>query len=539
MPRSNAPLRGLVLFRRGSPTETSRVSTLLRKEAVGGLLLVVAAVAALVAANTGLAPTYESLRGTVVGYAPFKLDLTLGQWASDGLLAIFFFLVGLELKRELTSGELRSPRTAIVPVVAAIGGAAVPALIYLALNAGGPGGAGWAIPTATDIAFAVAVLAVVGSHLPAALRLFLLTLAVVDDLLAIVIIAIAYTEKVGWIPLVWSAIPLALFAFLTHRYAGFFSRHHGAAWLILLPIGFTFWTLVHASGIHATIAGVLLGFAVPVLRGGPDTGLAEEFEHRFRPLSAGFAVPVFAFLAAGVSLSGVGAEAVTDPIFLGIVAGLVVGKPVGILCATWLVTKLTRSSLDPAVRWIDLLAVSLLAGIGFTVSLLIAELSFTESAEQLAVAKLAILLASTAAALAAGAILAARNRGYRRLADADADTVTALHTSSGERTAQLIVTAFVPTPARWLRRLVRREAWVEVEGEAVRVPADGSIRIAVRPGEHQIVAATHRSALPAARGGMPGRAIVDSFEVGTERPAMLIVRLTALGRSVESILRCR
>lgn len=413
MPRSNASRRGPVLFRRGSPGEVSRVTALLRQEAVGGFLLVGAAVAALIFANSALAPAYESLRDTVVGYAPFKLDLSIGQWASDGLLAVFFFLVGLELKREITTGELRSPRTAAVPVVAAIGGAVVPAVIYLALNAGGPGSAGWAIPTATDIAFAVAVLAVVGSHLPSALRLFLLTLAVVDDLLAIVIIAIAYTERVSWIPLVWSVIPLAVFAYLTHRHAAFFARHHAAAWLLLLPVGFAFWTLVHASGIHATIAGVLLGFAVPVLRGGPRGGLAEEFEHRFRPLSAGFAVPAFAFLAAGVSLTGSGAAALTDPIFLGIVGGLVLGKPIGIMAATWLVTRLTRSSLDPAIRWIDLLAVSLLAGIGFTVSLLIAELSFDSDA-QLAFAKLAILVASTGAAVAAGVILAARNRAHRR-----------------------------------------------------------------------------------------------------------------------------
>ncbi|WP_019202188.1 Na+/H+ antiporter NhaA [Tsukamurella sp. 1534] len=413
--------RGPVLFQRGSPDETRRVTELLRKETVGGFLLVGAAVAALIAANSPLSGVYETVRDTRIGYAPWHLDLTLGQWASDGLLAIFFFLVGLELKREFTLGELRSPRTATVPVVAAIGGVVAPALIYLAFTAGRAGADGWAIPTATDIAFAVAVLAVVGSHLPSALRLFLLTLAVVDDLLAITIIAVAYTAEVHWGPLLLGLVPLALFAFLTHRYAAAFSRHHLAAWLVLLPIGFAFWALVHASGIHATIASVLLGFAVPVLKGGPDSGsgLAEEFEHRFRPLSAGFAVPVFAFMAAGVQVVGSSgadpAAALTDPVVLGIAAGLLLGKPLGILAATWGVTRLTRSSLDPAIRWVDLLAVSLLAGIGFTVSLLIAEITFGGAPGALGNAKLAILVASTAAALAAGAILAARNRRYRAL----------------------------------------------------------------------------------------------------------------------------
>lgn len=437
MPSHPPAPRGLVLFRRGSPTETRRITELLRKETVGGFLLVGAAIAALIAANSTFADGYERLRTIAIGYAPWHLDLTLGQWASDGLLAIFFFLVGLELKREFVLGELRSPRTAAVPVVAAIGGVVAPALIYLAFNAGRASSDGWAIPTATDIAFAVAVLAVVGSHLPAALRLFLLTLAVVDDLLAITIIAVAYTAQVHWTPLLIAALPLGLFAFLSHRYAAAFSRHHLAAWLVLLPIGFAFWALVHASGIHATIAGVLLGFAVPVLRGGPDTGagLAEEFEHRFRPLSAGIAVPSFAFMAAGVPFTGRGTtltDLFSDPIVLGIAAGLLLGKPIGILTATWTVTKLTRSTLDPTIRWIDLIAVSLLAGIGFTVSLLIAELTFTDAADALTHAKLAILAASTAAAVAAGTILAARSRHYRRLDD-DNDPPTHASTTSAHR----------------------------------------------------------------------------------------------------------
>ncbi len=389
--------------------ETWRILEILRKETVGGFLLVGAAILALIAANTPLRSLYEEVSSTVVGYAPWHLELSISHWAADGLLAIFFFLVGLELKREIVAGELRSPRTALVPVFAAVGGVVVPALIYYLINRGGPGVHGWAIPTATDIAFAVAVLAVVGSRLPAALRLFLLTLAVVDDLIAIVIIAVVYTSELEIAPLLLALIPLLIFGFLAHRYAGWFARNGWAAWVVLLPLGIVCWALVHASGIHATIAGVLLGFAVPVHRGAfrrGDDGLAGQFEHRFRPLSAGFAVPVFAFFSAGVTVGGADsiASAVTDPIAIGVAAGLLLGKPIGIMGATWLTTRFTRSRLDPSVRWSDLFGVSMLAGIGFTVSLLVAELSF-DDALALDHAKIAILTASTAAALLAGLVL--------------------------------------------------------------------------------------------------------------------------------------
>lgn len=406
---------GVEVFRPAPARETLRVAQMLRKETVGGFLLVGAAIAALIIANSPLSNAYETVRDTVVGYGPWHLELSIGHWAADGLLAVFFFLVGLELKREFVDGELRSPRTALVPVLAAFGGVAVPALIYFAINRGGPGAHGWAIPTATDIAFAVAVLAVVGSRLPASLRLFLLTLAVVDDLIAIVIIAVVYTEHVSPTPLLLALVPLALFAFFTHRYADWFARHDWAAWAVLLPLGLVTWGFVHASGIHSTIAGVLLGFAVPVLRGGAvdgNDGLAGQFEHRFRPLSAGFAVPVFAFFSAGVALGGNEslADALSDPIALGIIAGLLLGKPIGILGTTWLTIKLSKANLGTGVRWIDLFGVSVLAGIGFTVSLLVAELTFDDEPAALRHAKLAILVASTAAAVLAGSLLALRNR---------------------------------------------------------------------------------------------------------------------------------
>lgn len=410
---------------RGSYTEAVRIAAILRQETVGGFILVAAAVLAMIAANSPLSELYQRVGSYSLGYAPWHLELDIQHWAADGLLAIFFFLVGLELKREFVAGDLRSPSTALVPVAAAVGGVVVPALIYLAVNPAGSTARGWAIPTATDIAFAVAVLAVIGSNLPSALRLFLLTLAVVNDLIAITIIAIGYTQNLTLTPLLIGLVPLAVYALLARRCAELFGRHPWVAWLILSPLGVVFWALVHASGIHATIAGVLLGFMVPVLKGAAHSdaqGLAEILEHQVRPLSTGLAVPVFAFFSAGVTVGGLDAlrAAATDPVVIGIVAGLVLGKPIGILFTTWLVTRVTRAELDASLRWIDLLGMSMLAGIGFTVSLLISELSFSSGSEHTDHAKLAVLTASLVAALLASALLVSRNRRYRALAEEEA-----------------------------------------------------------------------------------------------------------------------
>lgn len=391
------------------------------------MLLVAAAVVAIVWANSPAADSYFALRDFRIGYEPWHLELSLGAWAADGLLAVFFFLVGLELKREIVAGDLRRFSTAIVPITAAIGGVVVPALIYTAIVWNQPDlRAGWAIPTATDIAFAVAVLALIGSHLPSPLRVFLLTLAVVDDLIAIVIIAVFYTAEIQLVPLLISAGVIAVYGFVAQRYRTLFREKTFAAWLILLPLGLVAWGFLHASGIHATIAGVALAFCIPVRPAKGEsadagTGLAEEFEHRFRPLSAGFAVPVFAFFAAGVSVGG--AEGITralaEPVTIGIVAGLVLGKPIGIVLAVRLLTWVTKVRLDPALRWVDMIGVGLLAGIGFTVSLLIAELSFDAGSLAGGDAKIAIMLASLLAALLASAVLVARNRQYRRIAQAE------------------------------------------------------------------------------------------------------------------------
>lgn len=416
--------RVLSIFPTTSRAESLRVGEILRKETVGGILLVSLAVLALVWANSPWADAYFAIREFEIGYEPWHLRLSLGAWAADGLLAIFFFLVGLELKREFVAGDLRSLSTAVVPIVAAVGGVVVPAAIYLAVVAGSADASrGWAIPTATDIAFAVAVLALIGSHLPSALRIFLLTLAVVDDLIAIGIIAIFYTETIDLLPLVLALVTIAVYGVIAQRYRDFFHLRPTAAWLILLPIGVVAWALIHASGIHATIAGVLLGFTIPVLHKkadrGPDAGpgLAEIFEHRFRPLSAGIAVPIFAFFSAGVAIGGVEGftSAFADPVVIGIVLALVVGKPLGITLATWIVTRIRRINLDPSLRWVDITGVGLLAGIGFTVSLLVAELSFAAGSEHHDHAKVAIFTASIVAALVASGLLGMRNRRYRRM----------------------------------------------------------------------------------------------------------------------------
>ena len=431
---------------RGTYREALRVEALLRKETVGGILLVVAAAVALIWANSPWAESYFALRDLRVGYAPWHLELSLGQWASDGLLAVFFFLVGLELKREFVAGDLRRPSTAVVPVAAAVGGVVVPALIYLTALGRDPDlSHGWAIPTATDIAFAVAVLAVVGSHLPKQLRLFLLTLAVVDDLIAVGIIAVFYTGTIAPVPLILAFVTIAVYGLIAQLHRRFFGLHPAAAWLILLPIGIVAWGFMHASGIHATIAGVLLGFTIPVRHrrgdrlGDDEPGLAEQFEHRFRPLSAGFAVPVFAFFAAGVAIGGLDGlgSTLTDPLALAIIAALVLGKPVGVLATTWATTHLTRAKLDPALRWGDLLGVGLLAGIGFTVSLLVTELTFPAGSPENDHAKVAILAASLLAAGLASIVLVPRNRRYREIAaqeavDADQDGIPDVYQGAPE-----------------------------------------------------------------------------------------------------------
>jgi NhaA family Na+:H+ antiporter len=414
---TDSPPHAPHLFGRGSWAEARRIADILRRETVGGALLLAGAVIAMLWANSPWAGSYDALRAYTIGPEILHLDLALTTWASDGLLAVFFFVAGLELKREFVAGDLRDPRRAVIPIAAAVGGVIIPAVLYTVINMQSAGGAvrGWAIPTATDIAFALAVLAVIGRFLPSALRTFLLTLAVVDDLLAIVIIAVFYTSDLSVLPLLAALLPLAAFTVLVQRRV--------RSWWLLLPLAFAAWTLVHASGVHATVAGILLGFAVPVIRsraaGGPEAGpgLAEHFEHRFRPISAGFAVPVFALMSAGVAIGGMDGlvGALTDPVAVGIMVGLVVGKPIGITAATWLVARFTRARMDAGLAWIDVVGLSVLAGMGFTVSLLVGELAFGVGSERDDRVKVAVLAGSLLAALLAAVILRLRNRTYRRI----------------------------------------------------------------------------------------------------------------------------
>lgn len=395
-----------VLLARGSWAETSRVASVLRKETVGGALLLAAAAVAMLWANSPWSSSYHTLSGWRFGVEAIGLNLTLSSWAAEGLLAIFFFVVGVELKREFVAGDLRDPNRAALPIAAAVGGMVAPAVIFLVIAAhAGPGVArGWAIPTATDIAFAVAVLALISTHLPSALRTFLLTLAVVDDLLAITVIAVFYSERIHLGPLALALIPLLAFAVCVQRGA--------RSWWLLLPLAVVTWALVHESGVHATVAGVVLGFTVPV-------SAADTFERRIHPISAAVAVPVFAFFAAGVTVGGYDGltSALTNPITLGVVAGLVVGKTIGVFGTARILAAVTRASLDSALRWTDVFGLSVLAGIGFTVSLLIGDLAYGSGTGRAAEVKVGVLAGSLLAAALAAVILRLRNRHYRAICE--------------------------------------------------------------------------------------------------------------------------
>jgi NhaA family Na+:H+ antiporter len=424
---SNRPAK-IRLLTRGSWSEAKRFAEILREETVGGVLLLIAAGVAVGWANSPWSHVYETMSDFAIGPASLHLHLSVSAWAADGLLAIFFFVVGLELKREFVAGDLRDPRRAALPILAAVGGMVVPASIFVAINLGGghpENLVGWAVPTATDIAFALAVLAVLSTHLPTALRTFLLTLAVVDDLLAIIVIAFFYTDHLSPAALALALIPGGLFALAVQR--GY------ARWWLLVPLAVATWALVHASGVHATVAGVVLGFTVPVVG---RHASAENFEHLMRPLSAGFAVPVFAFFAAGVTVggwSGLG-DALLHPVTDGVIAGLVIGKPLGVLGTAFLLAKFTGANLDDDLAWRDVLGVSLLAGIGFTVSLLIGELAFGHGTPTGDDVKIGVLVGSVIAGVLASIVLLSRNAVYRRIhefetADADRDGVPDVYQS--------------------------------------------------------------------------------------------------------------
>lgn len=406
----------------------------LRNETVSGLLLLLAAALALVWANSPWGDSYASLISFTFGPSALHLDLSVATWAADGLLAVFFFVVGLELKHELVVGSLSKPAKAAVPIAAAIGGMVLPAVIYAAINLSAPDGrpAGWGVPMATDIAFALAVLAVVGRSLPVALRAFLLTLAVVDDLGAITVIAIFYS---GDIEFAW----LGISATLCIAYALLQRFRITSAW-IYVPVALGAWFAMHQSGVHATVAGVVLGLLTRVrVDPGEKRSPADRLDHRLHPLSAGLCVPIFAFTAAGVDLRGIGlGVALGTPVAIGIIAGLVIGKPIGVFGTAWLTARFTRASLASSLKWRDVAAVGVLAGVGFTVALLIAELGFAGETLLLDSAKAAVLAASIVSALLAAGFLLARSRTYRGLAaieeaDADQDGVPDVYQDPSQR----------------------------------------------------------------------------------------------------------
>ncbi|MEU6416602.1 Na+/H+ antiporter NhaA [Streptomyces spiralis] len=428
-PRTSTPRKFLG---RLSLPERKFVADALRTETVGGVLLLLAAIAALLWANIpALHASYESLAHHHMGPASLGLSLSVEHWAADGLLAIFFFVAGIELKREMVAGDLKDPRAAVLPVVAALCGMAVPAVVDVLTNLTGGGSlGGWAVPTATDIAFALAVLAVIGTSLPSALRAFLLTLAVVDDLFAILIIAVFFTDRLNFAALGGAVAGLAVFWLLL--------RKGVRGWYVYVPLGLVIWALMYNSGVHATIAGVAMGLMLRcTTHEGETHSPGEHIEHLVRPVSAGLAVPLFALFSAGVSISGGAlANMFTKPETLGVVLGLVVGKTIGIFGGTWLTARFTRASLSEDLAWADVFAVASLAGIGFTVSLLIGELAFKGDAALTDEVKASVLVGSLIAAALATVLLKMRNARYRRLweveeRDEDLDGVPDVYEEDG------------------------------------------------------------------------------------------------------------
>ncbi len=378
----------------------SAIRRFLQLEAASGLILMGAALAALVIANSPLAWLYDGLLSTrlAITVDGAGLDKPLLLWINDGLMAIFFLLVGLEIKRELVSGELSTWNKAALPAIAAVGGVVLPALVYLAVTWNTPEWRdGWAIPAATDIAFALGVLSLLGSRVPAALKIFLLALAIIDDLGAIVIIALFYTANLSLLSL--GLAGLGLVALLALRIAGVRSL---APYLL---VGIFLWICVLKSGVHATLAGVAVAAFIPADRRGEESeGPLEHLEHALHPWVAYAIMPLFAFANAGVSLAGISFASLAEPLPLGIALGLILGKQVGVMAFAWLATRLRLAALPDGVTWRAFYGVALLTGVGFTMSLFIGTLAFADPAAGVGV-RVGVLLGSLVAALAGWAWL--------------------------------------------------------------------------------------------------------------------------------------
>ncbi len=367
----------------------------LRLEAAAGLILIVVTLSALAVANSPLQGIYHAFLNIPAAIKIGSLEIThsLLWWINDGMMAIFFLVVGLEVKRELINGSLAGRDKALFPVIAALGGMLAPALIYLLFNgANEMTRPGWAIPAATDIAFALGVMSLLGNRVPGNLKVFLLALAIIDDLGVIIIIALFYTQHISLDALLVAAVAITLLAWMNWR-----GVNKASAWLL---IGFILWVSILKSGVHATLSGVIVGLMIPLNTHKHRHALSEKLEQNLHPWVAYFILPLFAFANAGVSLEGVSMAGLTALLPVGIICGLFLGKPLGIFTFSWLAVKLGIAKLPDALHFRHIFAVSVLCGIGFTMSIFIASLAFDNADTVLSTySRLGILLGSTAAAV--------------------------------------------------------------------------------------------------------------------------------------------
>jgi NhaA family Na+:H+ antiporter len=381
-----------------------------KRDKQGAYALMASVALALIIANTPLDSSYQEflLRPLTIGIAPLSLTKNVLHWINDGLMAIFFLLVGIEIKREVLVGDLSTVGRALLPAIAAVGGMLLPALVYAWFNrTDATLRAGWAIPTATDIAFAVGVLALLGARAPASLRIFLLALAVIDDLGAIVLIAVLFTEKLSWLALGCAAISLAVLITL--------NRCDVRRVTPYVLAGIVLWLSVLKSGVHATLAGVVLGLAIPLTRSG-EPGVARRLENKLHPWVAFVILPLFALANAGIPLANASIATLKHPVTLGVGLGLLLGKLVGVLGFTWLAVRFGFGSLPQGVQWRHVTGVALLTGIGFTMSLFLGSLAFPDDSLHGQV-RLGVLLGSAAAALAGALWLAVGDRRTDRVDD--------------------------------------------------------------------------------------------------------------------------
>ncbi|EJR5446672.1 Na+/H+ antiporter NhaA [Vibrio cholerae] len=358
-----------------------------KMESAGGILLVIAAAIAMVIANSAMGEGYQAFLHTYV------FGMSVSHWINDGLMAVFFLLIGLEVKRELLEGALKSRETAIFPAIAAVGGMLAPALIYVAFNFNDPAAIqGWAIPAATDIAFALGIMALLGKRVPVSLKVFLLALAIIDDLGVVVIIALFYSSDLSTIALTIGFIMTGVLFMLNAK--------HVTKLSIYLVAGLILWIAVLKSGVHATLAGVVIGFAIPLKGNKGEHSPLKHLEHALHPYVAFAILPVFAFANAGISLQGVSLAGLTSMLPLGVALGLFLGKPLGIFSFSWAAVKLGVAKLPEGINFKHIFAVSILCGIGFTMSIFISSLAFGQANEAYdTYARLGILMGSTTSAL--------------------------------------------------------------------------------------------------------------------------------------------